>query len=149
MRMRGVEEAVLDAKHFGGACPQLLHLYLREAAPTDDMVRALDPSNDHRGGVCLAQPASIRERRAAARAMQRHYGLRAPVVCDAMDDALACPDRLYVLSREGRVVWKSAHGPSGPNLHSLTMLEDFLRSAAAACEAATGAAASTTPAVAK
>jgi hypothetical protein len=104
------------------------------------MVRSLDPSNDHRDGVCIAQPVNMAERLAAARAMQQHYGLRAPVACDAMDDGLddflaASPDRLYVLSRDGRVVWKAAHGPSGPALHSLTQLESFLRTSPLVCAA--------------
>jgi hypothetical protein len=55
---------------------------------------------------------------------------------DGLDDFLAAsPDRLYVLSRDGRVVWKAAHGPSGPALHSLTQLESFLRTSPLVCAA--------------
>jgi hypothetical protein len=102
MRVRGVEEVVFDGEYTGMQEPE---------------------------GVRFKQPTTMAERIEVAQAMQKDLGLRAPIFCDSIDNRLdstlaACPDRLYVLSRDGRVVWK---GGQGPMLYSLSHLEDFLR----------------------
>lgn len=120
--MRGFEDAVLalagraTARTGGPSEVRLIHLYIREAHPTDEwQMNYNSASDEHPEGVCYAQPRTMDARLAVARDMQAACGLVAPIVCDGMANAMdeflaACPERIYVL-QEGRIVFKTGQGP--------------------------------------
>jgi type I thyroxine 5'-deiodinase len=128
MKLLDLEQALLDSQWPHADRPRLVHVYIREAHPSDEWQMAYNnPSAEHPEGICVQQPKSIAERIAIARRMREDNALRAPIVCDGVDNALdrllaACPDRLYVL-KEGRMVWK---GGQGPFLYSTAELLNFL-----------------------
>jgi hypothetical protein len=74
-------------------------------------------SND-KAGVCFPQPTTIEDRCKIAQACQASLKMTVPLVVDGMDDEVGdlysgMPDRLYVIGRDGRVVYKSGRGPFG------------------------------------
>ena len=65
---------------------------------------------------CTRQPRSLDERRAVARRFAAEQALEWPLYVDAMDDAFenayaAWPERLYVISADGTLLYKSGVGP--------------------------------------
>lgn len=97
-----------------GKRAKFLAVYVREAHPTDGWRMSF---ND-RFGVSFAQPKSTRERFVVAEKCGAHLEIRMPLVVDEIDDRVGraysgMPDRLYVLSPAGRVVYKSGRGPFG------------------------------------
>jgi hypothetical protein len=95
---------------------QFLAIYVREAHPTDGWRMA---SND-RAGIAIAQPRSTRERTEVAGRCCRALNMTMPLLVDEVDDAVGhaysgMPDRLYVVGRDGRVVFKGGRGPFGFN----------------------------------
>jgi hypothetical protein len=76
-------------------------------------------SND-RAGVAFRQPQSGEERAGVAAKCCAALEMTIPLVVDELDDRVGnaysgMPDRLYVLSRDGRVVYKGGRGPFGFN----------------------------------
>ncbi len=74
-------------------------------------------SND-KAGVCFAQPKTLEDRCKIARTCRDSLKMTVPLVVDGMDDEVGAlysgmPDRLYVIGRDGRVVYKSGRGPFG------------------------------------
>jgi hypothetical protein len=74
-------------------------------------------SND-RAGIEIAQPKSALERTAVAARCCRALHMTMPLVVDSIDDRVGdlysgMPDRLYLISRDGRVVYKGGRGPFG------------------------------------
>ena len=74
-------------------------------------------SND-KAGVCFPQPTTFEERCKVAQQCRDSLKMTVPLVVDDMDDAVGnlysgMPDRLYVIGRDGRVVYKSGRGPFG------------------------------------
>ncbi len=74
-------------------------------------------SND-KAGVCFPQPQTFDDRCKIARACRDSLKMSVPLVVDGMDDGVGhlysgMPDRLYVIGRDGRVVYKSGRGPFG------------------------------------
>jgi len=91
-----------------------LVVYIREAHPTDGW--ALDSNRQER--IEYAQPQTFAERQEIADACALDLKLSIPVLVDSMDDAAenafnGWPERLYVLSAEGRVVYQGGRGPYG------------------------------------
>jgi hypothetical protein len=91
-----------------------LAVYVREAHPTDGWRMV---SND-KAGVALAQPRDQTERADAAEQCCTALDLSFPLLLDDMNDRVGhaysgMPDRLYLIDREGRVVYKSGRGPFG------------------------------------
>jgi type I thyroxine 5'-deiodinase len=89
-------------------------IYIQEAHPTDLWQM---PSNV-RDGVLFASPRTAAERRETASACVRKLGLHIPALCDSIANATeraytGWPDRLYLIDRGGRVLFKSAPGPFG------------------------------------
>jgi hypothetical protein len=89
-------------------------VYVREAHPIDGW-RLM--SND-RARIAPRQPTTEDERRGLAQQCSAHLLMPMPVVVDTLDDAVGCaysgmPDRLYLLDRDGRVVYRSGRGPFG------------------------------------
>ena len=91
-----------------------LDVYVREAHPTTGWRME---SNDQ-AGVCFPQPQSDDDRRKIARQCRAALKMTVPLVVDHMDDRVGhlysgMPDRLYVIGRDGRVVYKGGRGPFG------------------------------------
>lgn len=89
-------------------------MYVREAHPTDGWRME---SND-RAGVALAQPTDKAGRIGAATQCCARLEMKMPVLVDEIDDRVGnaysgMPDRLYVIDRDGRVVYKGGRGPFG------------------------------------
>ena len=88
---------------------QFLAIYIREAHPDDGW------SGKPKG---IDDPKTIQARRELAGTCEvaMHYGIRTYV--DEMDDAVmtayaAWPERLYLVGRNGRVVYAGGRGPKG------------------------------------
>ena len=89
-------------------------VYIREAHPEDGWVLA----ENRREEIALADPTSLEERAGAAEACVLRLETRIPVALDGVDDAVALayggwPDRLYLIGRDGRVVFGGERGPDG------------------------------------
>ena len=74
-------------------------------------------SND-KAGVCFPQPETDEDRGKIAKTCQSMLKMTVPLVVDHMDDRVGnlysgMPDRLYVIGRDGRVVFKGGRGPFG------------------------------------
>ena len=88
---------------------QFVLVYVREAHPTDGW---------YMGNHDIRAHQSMEERREVARMCEvaLQYGIETYV--DEMDDAVAkayaaLPDRLYLVGRDGRVVYAGGRGPFG------------------------------------
>ena len=106
----GVE---LVASRFGDAA-LFRAIYVREAHPADGWKMA---SND-RVGVTVAQPTTYAQRAAVATQCHRRLNPSIPLLVDEIDDPVGnaysgMPARLYVIDRQGQVVYKSGRGPFG------------------------------------
>jgi Iodothyronine deiodinase len=89
-------------------------VYIEEAHPTDLWQM---PSNV-REGVLFRDPRSDGERFHVAESCVRTLGIRFPALIDGIDNTVerrytGWPDRLYLIDRGGKVVFKSAPGPFG------------------------------------
>ena len=74
-------------------------------------------SND-REGIEIAQPKSSRERTTVAARCCQALHMTMPLMVDTIDDHVGnlysgMPDRLYLISRDGRVAYKGGRGPFG------------------------------------
>jgi len=89
-------------------------VYIREAHPTDGwQVEA-----NERDNVLFKQPTTVDERAEVAQACSLRLELKMPMLIDSMEDATdqnyyAMPDRLYLVGRDGRIVYRGAPGPFG------------------------------------
>ena len=95
---------------------QFLGVYVREAHPTDGWRMK---SND-KAGIAVAQPTTWTERTAVAARCCSTLKMTMPLLVDGLDDRVGhaysgMPDRLYVVGRDGRVVYKGGRGPFGFN----------------------------------
>jgi alkylhydroperoxidase family enzyme len=93
---------------------QFLGIYVREAHPADGWRL---PGND-RLGIAIPQPRSTQERTEVAGRCCQALKMTMPLLVDEVDDAVGraysgMPDRLYVIGRDGRVVYKAGRGPFG------------------------------------
>jgi hypothetical protein len=89
-------------------------VYIEEAHASDLWQM---PSNI-KDQVVLAAPKTLDERGEVASSCVRKLGLEIPALVDGMDNAVeraytGWPDRLYLIDRAGRVVYKSKPGPFG------------------------------------
>ena len=89
-------------------------IYIREAHPTDEW---LVESNEH-DNVLYTQPTTIEERTEVASACALRLDLTIPMLIDDLDDSTdrqyyALPDRLYLVGRDGRIVYRGLPGPFG------------------------------------
>jgi hypothetical protein len=93
---------------------RFLGVYVREAHPIDGWRME---SND-REGIQIAQPKSDRERTTVAARCCQTLKMTMPLLVDGIDDRVGhlysgMPDRLYLIGRDGRVIYKSGRGPFG------------------------------------
>ena len=91
-----------------------LVVYIREAHPEDGWVL---PEN-RRSGVAVHDPTTEDERRAVATACAARLEVRMPMVVDGIDNAVGSayggwPDRLYLVTRDGRIAYQGGDGPFG------------------------------------
>ena len=89
-------------------------VYIREAHPTDGW----QVEDNERDRVFFRQPRSAAERHAIADACALRLDLSMPTLLDDMQDSTdwkyyALPDRLYLVGRDGRIVYRGAPGPFG------------------------------------
>lgn len=74
-------------------------------------------SND-KAGVAFRQPRSTAERESVATKCCSALNISMPLVVDEIDDRIGhaysgMPDRLYIVGRDGKVVYKGGRGPFG------------------------------------
>lgn len=87
-------------------------VYIREAHPADGWKMI---AND-RVGVSLNQPKTDEARTQAASKCCQALDMSMPLLVDTIDDKVnraysGFPDRLYLIDREGKVVYKGGRGP--------------------------------------
>ena len=99
---------------------ELVHffcVYIKEAHPEDN-VGAYQVQANRDEGVVYNQPASIGERAQIAEACMLHLNLAMPMLLDNMHNEaeekyVALPERLYVIDKDGVLVYRSEPGPHG------------------------------------
>jgi len=89
-------------------------VYIREAHPSDGWKM----ESNERVGVSLEQPKTTEARHLAASACCQSLQLSMPLLVDTIDDQVnrsysGFPDRLYLLDRAGKVIYKGGRGPFG------------------------------------
>jgi len=89
-------------------------VYIREAHPEDGWVI----TSNRNQGIVFNDPISNAERIEAASSCAIRLKIRIPVVVDDIDDKIASaygalPDRLYLISKGGKVAFQSEPGPWG------------------------------------
>jgi hypothetical protein len=93
---------------------QFLLVYIREAHALDS-----DWPITGQGAPLVEEPVSLEERQDVAQTCVAHLDLGDfPVLVDGIDDAVstayeAWPDRLYLVGKDGRIVFKGERGPAG------------------------------------
>jgi len=103
-------------------------VYIQEAHPTDLWEMAANV----RDGVLFRSPRTDGERTQTASACVRNLGIRIPALLDGIENRVeraytGWPDRLYLVGRDGRVIFKTLPGPYG---FSSKKLADALRTVA-------------------
>jgi hypothetical protein len=91
-----------------------LVVYIREAHPEEGWIL---PEN-RRSRLAVHEPVTDEERRDVASTCAVDLRLRMPMVIDRVDNAVASayggwPDRLYLISRDRRIVFQGSEGPFG------------------------------------
>ncbi len=89
-------------------------VYIREAHPTDGWKMQ---AND-RVGVTIEQPKTLGARNLVASKCCETLHLTMPLLVDTIGDQVnraysGFPDRLYMIDREGKVIYKGGRGPFG------------------------------------
>jgi hypothetical protein len=95
-------------------------IYIREAHPTDGW----QTDSNRSEGIEYAQPQTFEDRRAVASACALGLKLTIPTLLDSMDNAAdrafqGWPERLYVLSADGRILYQGGKGPYGFDIEEL------------------------------
>jgi Iodothyronine deiodinase len=93
---------------------EFVGVYVREAHPIDGWRME---SNDQ-AGIAVAQPTTDGERTTVAARCCQSLNMTMPLVVDSIDDRVGnlysgMPDRLYLIGRDGRVLYKGGRGPFG------------------------------------
>jgi hypothetical protein len=99
---------------------QFLGVYVREAHPTNGWRME---SND-RVGISILQPRLETERIGIAKKCCATLEMSMPLLVDEIDDRVGhlysgMPDRLYLIDRDGRIVYKGGRGPFGFKVREL------------------------------
>jgi hypothetical protein len=89
-------------------------IYIREAHPTDEWLVESNEQDD----VLYTQPTTLAERTEVASACALRLDLTIPVLIDDLENSTdrayyALPDRLYLIGRDGRIVYRGMPGPFG------------------------------------
>ena len=96
-----------DSVHF-------LVVYIREAHPEEGWIL---PEN-RRSGIAVHEAVTDDERRKVASICAVNLKISMPIVVDTVDNAVASayggwPDRLYLISSDGRIAYQGGEGPFG------------------------------------
>jgi hypothetical protein len=88
--------------------------YIREAHPDDGW----SVPENLRQEIHIREPRSLAERKGVATLCQVNLELEMPMLVDAIDNGveeryLSRPMRLYLIGRDGRIVYTGAQGPFG------------------------------------
>jgi type I thyroxine 5'-deiodinase len=91
-----------------------LTIYISEAHPEDEWQMESNVKDD----VVFKQPKTWEERKGLVKVLVDRLKYRLPVAVDAIDGAAekafaAWPERIYVIGRDGRIVYKGGMGPFG------------------------------------
>ncbi len=101
---------------------QFLTVYIHEAHPVDGVLPERQSGTWLMGsperGLLVEDPLTFEERLALAKTCEGEMKLAFPMAVDRMDDAVnhayaAWPERLYLVDRDGTVVYKGEKGPMG------------------------------------
>ncbi len=89
-------------------------VYIQEAHPTD----IWQMQSNIKDNVLFANPKNDDERAFVAGACVRKLGIKFPAVIDGIENTTEVaytgwPDRMYLIDRDGKVVYKSRPGPFG------------------------------------
>jgi type I thyroxine 5'-deiodinase len=89
-------------------------VYIEEAHPSD----IWQMRGNIRDNVIFRNPRTEEERIQVAGSCVRKLGIRFPALIDGIDNTVerqytGWPDRLFLIDRDGRMVYKSAAGPFG------------------------------------
>jgi type I thyroxine 5'-deiodinase len=89
-------------------------VYIGEAHPSDAWQLPINLRDE----VVYASPTSLDARAELADICVTRLGIKVPSIVDSFDDAVekaysGWPDRLYLVDRAGRIVYKSKPGPFG------------------------------------
>ena len=89
-------------------------MYILEAHPSD----VWETESNLKDKIVFASPRDAEERNQVAGTCVRKLGIKFPAVLDEFDNATekaytGWPDRIYLLDRGNRVVYKSKPGPFG------------------------------------
>lgn len=89
-------------------------VYIREAHPEDGWVITSNREQD----IAFNDPTNNDERLEAASSCAIRLKIKIPVVVDDIDDKIASaygalPDRLYLIGKGGKVLYKGKEGPWG------------------------------------
>ena len=89
-------------------------VYIKEAHPEDGWVLASNREQE----IAVADPTTREERVQVAEACAVRLEIRIPVLVDGLDNQTArqyggWPDRLYLVSRDGRIAFQGGEGPFG------------------------------------
>jgi type I thyroxine 5'-deiodinase len=93
---------------------EFLTVYINEAHPEDEWQMDSNVEDE----VVFKQPTTFPERQELAKVLVERLKYRLPVAVDGMDNAAdkayaAWPERIYVIARGGRIVYKGGMGPFG------------------------------------
>lgn len=91
-----------------------LAVYIREAHPEDGWII---PEN-RRSGIAVHDPKTDEQRREVASTCAVNLRIGMPIVVDRVDNAVASayggwPDRLYLISGDGKIAFQGGEGPFG------------------------------------
>jgi hypothetical protein len=89
-------------------------VYIREAHPTDGR----QAQANVRENILFTQPKQLDERIGIAEQMCSALKINIPTLIDGMDDKVnrdynALPDRLYLVSKDGKIAYQGGPGPRG------------------------------------
>ncbi len=112
-----------------GKAVEFLLIYIREAHPTDGWQV---PANE-RDGILIEAAKNQEQKEEHATACTRKLDIRFPALVDNMDNTVELayngwPDRLYLIGKDGKILYKSGPGPAGfkpPELE--TAIKDVLK----------------------
>ena len=93
---------------------QFYAVYILEAHPSD----VWQMQSNVRDKVVFASPKNLGEREQVAGMCVRKLGIKFPALIDGFDNSTeqtysGWPDRIYLIDKAGRVVYKSRPGPFG------------------------------------
>jgi hypothetical protein len=100
-------------------------VYVQEAHPTDGW----QTDSNVEEGILFRQHQSYDEREEAAQSCNIGLHISLPTLVEEMDNAIdeaygAAPERLYLIGKDGRVVY---HGGAGPHFFDLEELDGALQ----------------------